>query len=213
MNKILLILITSTFALPLMGMEEETKQQSPAYTLQAGNGAPFYQPHNTTTEYPQHGNAGYLPQATTNPPVATSMQNDELIRVLARYATARTARTRLFQNPQQGAAPWCQTDYNRERDSCCLQCGGIIFLMPGLCSIGLVIDTILAPCVWQNRKDNPEGAQGRHHYCFMMRRLFKGSTGIASIEIHGDQSEFALFGPSCKIDCDIPAWDSTDPSF
>jgi len=151
-------------------------------------------------------------------PIPNAITREDMIHTLAvnqalfRSLENPTARTRLINGaPPHGPTPLCQTDYNRERDNCCSQCVGICFA-PIFCAIGLVVDTVLAPCVWQNRKDNPEGKEGRHHYCFMMRRVCKECAGIASIDIHGNNNDLALFGPSCRADCNVPGWDSTDPN-
>lgn len=146
---------------------------------------------------------------------ATTIAHEALAlnQAILRSIRHRTQRSRLINGaPQNGPVPCCQTDYDAERDNCCLQCAQTIFLGPVMCALGLVCDIAHAPCVWQNRKDNPEGMQGRHHYCFFMRRICKLLCGISSIEIHGNQDETSPFQSSCKADCNLPSWDYENPN-
>lgn len=198
MKKILLLLIASS-SISLMGMDERNLLQAPP-PYSAGPSTDFrYVPDGTSVPV---GEDRYAPQATGG----SSAMDNETLSALRAHAAQDLALARLLQRAQ----PWCQTDYDKERDDCFLQSLSICLAAPIFCALGCITDIVLTPCVWMNRRDNPEGMQGRHHYCFVTRRLCRQTTGVSAINIQGNRQESALFGQSCKIDCEVPPWDSED---
>lgn len=102
----------------------------------------------------------------------------------------------------QGPTPFCRVT---DGDGLCAQ-SFFACIAPIPASIFLLVDCVTAPCVWNNRRKDPESSAGRNHYGYWSRNTFAEVSGISSITVRGLSPEDS----DCGITCHTPAWSKED---